>query len=36
LRWVADDRAAVALRDAKDAEAKQRDLVEVVNRWVVT
>ena len=36
LRWVAADRAVVALRDAKDAEAKQRDLVEVVNRWVVT
>jgi hypothetical protein len=36
LRWVADDRAALALRDVKDAEAKQRDLVEVVNRWVVT
>src|SRR3712207_8947161 len=36
LRWVAADRAVVALRDAKDAEAKQRDLVELVNRWVVT
>ena len=36
LRWVADDRAVVTLRDAKDAEAKQRDLVEVANRWVVT
>jgi hypothetical protein len=36
LRWVADDRAVVALRDVKDAEAKQRALVEVVNRWVVT
>jgi hypothetical protein len=36
LRWVAADRAVVPLRDAKDAEAKQRDLVEVVNRWVVT
>jgi hypothetical protein len=36
LRWVADDRAVVALRDVKDAEAKQRDLVEAVNRWVVT
>ncbi len=33
LRWVADDRAVVALRDA---EARQRDLVELVNRWVVT
>ena len=30
---VADDRAVVALRDA---EARQRDLVELVNRWVVT
>jgi hypothetical protein len=36
LRWVAADRAVVALRDVKDADAKQRDLVEVVNRWVVT
>jgi hypothetical protein len=35
LRWVADDRAVVALRDAKDAEAEQWALVEVVNRWVV-
>ncbi len=33
LRGVADDRAVVALRDA---EAGQRDLVELVNRWVVT
>ena len=33
LRWVADDRAVVALRDA---ETRQRDLVELVNRWVVT
>ena len=33
LRWVAKDRAVVALRDA---EARQRDLVGVVNRWVVT
>jgi hypothetical protein len=33
LRWVADDRAVVALRDA---EARQRALVELVNRWVVT
>jgi hypothetical protein len=33
LRWVADDRAVVALRDAG---ARQRDLVEIVNRWVVT
>jgi hypothetical protein len=31
LRWVAADRAVVALRDA---EARQRDLVDVVNRWV--
>jgi hypothetical protein len=31
LRWVANDRAVVALRDA---EARQGDLVEVVNRWV--
>jgi hypothetical protein len=36
LRWVADDRAVVALRDVKDAEAKQPALVDVVNRWVVT
>ena len=33
LRWVAKDRAVVALRDA---EARQGDLVEVVNRWVVS
>jgi hypothetical protein len=33
LRWVADDRAVVALRDA---EARQRELVEIVNQWVVT
>ena len=32
LRWVANDRAVVALRDA---EARQQDLVSVVNRWVV-
>ena len=32
LRWVTGDRAVVALRDA---EARQRDLVSVVNRWVV-
>jgi hypothetical protein len=36
LRWVANDRAVVALRDAEDAEAKRPALVEVVNRWVVT
>jgi hypothetical protein len=36
LRWVAADRAVVALGDVKDAEAKKRDLVEVVNRWVMT
>jgi hypothetical protein len=33
LTWVANDRAVVALRDA---EARQRDLVRVVNRWVAT
>jgi hypothetical protein len=33
LRWVATDRAVVPLRDA---EARQRDLVRVVNRWVLT
>jgi hypothetical protein len=33
LRWIANDRAVVALREA---EANQRDLVSVVNRWVVT
>jgi hypothetical protein len=33
LRWVANDRAVVALREA---EARQRDLVGVVNRWVAT
>ena len=32
LRWVAGDRAVVALRDA---EARRRNLVEVVNRWVL-
>jgi hypothetical protein len=36
LRWVADDRAVVALRDVKDAEAKLPALVDVVNRWVLT
>jgi uncharacterized protein DUF1801 len=36
LRWVADDRAVVALRDVMDAEAKQRALVDIVNRWVLT
>jgi hypothetical protein len=36
LRWVANDRAVVGLRDVKDAEAKQPALVNVVNRWVVT
>jgi len=36
LRWVADDRAVVALRDVKEAEAKQRALVDIVNRWVLT
>jgi hypothetical protein len=36
LRWIANDRAVVALRDAEDAEAKRSALVEVVNRWVVT
>jgi hypothetical protein len=35
LRWVAADRAVVALRDVKDAEAKRQDLVDLVNRWVV-
>jgi hypothetical protein len=35
LRWVANDRAVVALRDAEDVEAKRADLVEVVKRWVV-
>ena len=33
LQWVAQDRAVVALRDA---EARQGDVVEVVNRWVVS
>ena len=33
LKWVAADRAVVPLRDA---EARQQDLVSVVNRWVVT
>jgi hypothetical protein len=33
LRWVADDRGVVALREA---EARQRELVEVVNQWVLT
>ena len=33
LRWVAADRAVVALQDAK---ARQRDLVDLVNRWVAT
>ncbi len=36
LRWVADDRAVVALRDVKDAEAKLPGLLEFVNRWVLT
>jgi hypothetical protein len=36
LRWVANDRAVVALQNAEDAEAKRPALVEVVNRWVVT
>ena len=35
LRWVANDRAVVALRDAQDVEAKREAVVEVVNRWVV-
>jgi len=35
LRWVANDRAVVALRDAEEVEAKRADLVEVVNRRVV-
>ena len=35
LRWVANDRAVVALWDAEDVEAKRADLVEVVRRWVV-
>ncbi len=33
LRWVAEDRAVVALRDA---ETRQGDVVELVNRWVVS
>jgi hypothetical protein len=32
LKWVTTDRAVVGLRDA---EARLRDLVSVVNRWVV-
>jgi hypothetical protein len=32
LRWVTNDRAVVPLRDA---EARQRELVSVVNRWVM-
>jgi hypothetical protein len=35
LRWVADDRAVVALRDVKDAQDKLPALVDVVNRWVL-
>ncbi len=35
LRWVANDRAVVALRDAEDVDAKLPALVEVVNRWIV-
>jgi hypothetical protein len=35
LRWVANDRAVVGLRDAEDVDAKLPALVEVVNRWVV-
>src|ERR687889_432487 len=30
LRWVANDRAVVALRDAEDMEAKREAVVEVV------
>ena len=33
LRWVTGDWAVVALREA---EANQRDLASVVNRWDVT
>ena len=33
LQWVAQDRAVIALRDA---EARQGDVVEVVNRWVLS
>ncbi|WP_420542130.1 hypothetical protein [Rubrobacter radiotolerans] len=33
LRWVAEDRAVVAL---PDAEARERDVVTIVNRWVTT
>ena len=33
LRWVATGRAVVVLRDA---EARQRNLASVVNRWVAT
>jgi uncharacterized protein YdhG (YjbR/CyaY superfamily) len=36
LRWVASDRAVVALRDVADMDAKQPALVDLVNRWVVT
>jgi Domain of unknown function (DU1801) len=35
LKWVANDRAVVALRDAEDARAKQPALVDLVNRWIV-
>lgn len=31
FRWVANDRAVVAVQDA---DARQRDLVDVINRWV--
>ena len=35
LRWVANDRAVVALRGAEEVEAKRMAVVGVVNRWVV-
>ena len=35
FRWVANDRAVVALHNAEDVDAKLPALVEVVNRWVV-
>jgi len=35
LRWVATDRAVVALRDNEEIAAKLPALVDLVNRWVV-
>jgi hypothetical protein len=36
LEWLAPDRAVVTFRDLADVDARQAEVVDLVNRWVTT